>query len=67
MDRENLNNINKLKSSQVKAKVMLMREFDPHDLGAEVPDPYYGSDDGFVEVFEMLERSCKQLIENIKA
>jgi protein-tyrosine phosphatase len=67
MDRENLKNIHKLKPEQGKARIMLMREFDLHGKGAEVPDPYYGSDDGFVEVFEMLERSCKQLIENIKA
>lgn len=65
MDRENLKNINALKPASFKAKIMLMREFDPVDRGAAVPDPYYGKDDGFVEVFDMLERSCSKLLEEI--
>jgi protein-tyrosine phosphatase len=65
MDKENLRNIHALDHGKGKAKVMFMRDFDPLGKGEEVPDPYYGADDGFVEVFTMLERSCKKLLEEI--
>jgi protein-tyrosine phosphatase len=46
-----------------RVKVRLMREFDP--LGgpnAVVPDPYYGGIDGFEEVYGIVDRSCKGLL-----
>jgi protein-tyrosine phosphatase len=67
MDKENLRNINALNNNKGKACVMLMRDFDPQGKGEEVPDPYYGADDGFVEVFTMLERSCKKLLDEINS
>jgi protein-tyrosine phosphatase len=67
MDKENLRNINALNNNKGKARVMLMRDFDPQGKGEEVPDPYYGADDGFVEVFTMLERSCKKLLDEINS
>ncbi len=38
-------------------RVRLLRDFDPVDTGADVPDPYYGGPDGFEEVLAMSERS----------
>ncbi len=38
-------------------RTMLFRDFDPVDPGSEVPDPYYGGDDGFEEVLRMVERT----------
>src|ERR671918_546878 len=36
-------------------RVRLLRSFDPDaPSGAEVPDPYYGDDDGFATVLEMI-------------
>lgn len=35
----------------------LMRDFDPIAPGSDVPDPYYGGDDGFEHVYQMLDRS----------
>lgn len=40
----------------------LFRDFDPLDPGGEVPDPYYGEDDGFEEVLAMVERTCEVLV-----
>ncbi|VXC45093.1 low molecular weight protein-tyrosine-phosphatase [Aeromicrobium sp. 9AM] len=44
-------------------QVRMFREFDPaagddHD----VPDPYYGGDDGFAEVLAMIERTTEELV-----
>lgn len=66
MDKQNLANIQKLQPVNARAKLMLMRDFDPKHKGAEVPDPYYGEMDGFVEVFEMLERSCRELLADLQ-
>ncbi|GAA1913683.1 low molecular weight protein-tyrosine-phosphatase [Nocardioides hwasunensis] len=42
-------------------RIGLFRDFDPVDPGAEVPDPYYGGDDGFEEVLEMVERTSEAI------
>lgn len=49
------------------AKVRLLRSFDPSaPEGAEVPDPYYGGDDGFEDVLGMIERSVPGLVAWVK-
>ena len=48
------------------SRVRLMRSFDPTaDAGAEVPDPYYGGDRGFDDVYDMLVRACDGLLEEL--
>ncbi|UQS22739.1 low molecular weight phosphotyrosine protein phosphatase [Amycolatopsis thermalba] len=50
------------------ARVRLLRSFDPEAPdGAEVPDPYYGGDDGFPEVLAMVERTVPALLDWAKA
>ena len=41
----------------VAPRVRLFRDFDPVVPGGDVPDPYYGGDDGFEEVLSMVERT----------
>ena len=48
-------------------RVRLMREWDEHAPGDDVPDPYYGGDDGFDRVYEMLLRSCEMLLNELTA
>jgi protein-tyrosine phosphatase len=33
----------------------------------DVPDPYYGGDEGFEEVLDIVERSCEALLEEVRA
>lgn len=66
MDKDNLQNILKLEPSTHKATVKLMRAYDIKHPNEDVPDPYYGELDGFVEVFDMLERSCDVLLKEIR-
>jgi protein-tyrosine phosphatase len=52
-------------------KVRLLRSFDPAldglpDESLQVPDPYYGGDGGFEEVFQMLWRANTGLINSVK-
>lgn len=34
--------------------------------GREVPDPYYGGDDGFENVYQMLDKACTVIAEKLK-
>jgi protein-tyrosine phosphatase len=38
---------------------------DPSDL--DVPDPFYGGDEGFVEVIGMVERTCRRILTELQA
>ena len=65
MDHSNLENIKRVAQEKHHDKIRLMREFDPEGEG-EVPDPYYGTEEDFDDVFEILDRSMDQLIQNLK-
>lgn len=45
-------------------RLKLFREFDPRSRvgDQEVPDPYYGGDDGFATVLAMIERTCDAIV-----
>jgi protein-tyrosine phosphatase len=44
----------------------LMREFDSVDRGSNVPDPYFGGEDGFEQVYEILDRTLDRFLEKVK-
>lgn len=67
MDRSNYHNILKLRNADKhSSKIKLMREFDP-EPGDEVPDPYYGGEQGFQDVFDILNRSVDGFITHLKS
>lgn len=68
MDRSNFRNIQNLKKGQkgTISQEYMMRNFDSRGKGRDVPDPYYGVQDGFEEVFQICKRSCVGLLEHIK-
>lgn len=66
MDRENLANIRRLAGGGPVDHVLLFRDFDPSPDTGEVPDPYYGGDEGFVEVFEIVERTSRAILDHLR-
>ena len=66
MDKSNFNNILSIQPDESISKIKLLRTFDTIDTDADVPDPYYGGDEGFRNCFEMIERSCINLIDHIQ-
>jgi protein-tyrosine phosphatase len=49
------------------AKVHLLRAFDPQaEPNNSVPDPYYGGIEGFEEVYQIVERSCRGLLQALE-
>lgn len=48
-------------------KIHMLREFDPKGKpDSEVPDPYYGGQEGFQKVYDIIERSCRNLLEKLE-
>lgn len=48
-------------------RLRMMREFEPGGDSPDVPDPYFGEDDGFERVLDLLERACDGLLEQIRS
>jgi protein-tyrosine phosphatase len=53
----------------------LFRQFDPDyaddgigpvENAPDVPDPYYGGDNGFEKVYRMVERTCRRILDEIE-
>ena len=67
MDKENYQNIcslakNKTELQKVK---MILDEVKPSQ-NLSVPDPYYGGDDGFQNVYQLLDEACEKISKNYK-
>jgi len=68
-DELNLRRMHRLaRSADDGAKLHLIREFDPDfdPLDGDVPDPWYGGEDGFVHVYDVIEASCRGLLEHLR-
>jgi protein-tyrosine phosphatase len=62
MDRTHLKDLSDLCPSGHEHKVSLLLNHDPVQTLEEVPDPYYGSYEGFEEVFQIIERAVVWLL-----
>ena len=63
MDRQNLSDVRDVVGGAPDPeRVRLFGDFDPVAPGAEVPDPYFGGDEGFAEVLEMVERTADAIV-----
>jgi protein-tyrosine phosphatase len=73
MDLSNRSDLHALShQAEHRAKVHLLRAFDPELAGRpddelEVPDPYYGGDRGFVDVFDMVDAACRGLLDDLRS
>jgi len=65
MDASNYRNLEIIKPKNPKARLKMMRDYDNQTSGANVPDPYYGGEDGFQKVFEILDESVNNLIDDL--
>ncbi|MBK5279167.1 MAG: low molecular weight phosphotyrosine protein phosphatase [Bacteroidia bacterium] len=66
MDRNNLSNIFRFDGAKENNhKIFLMRAFDSVGKDKDVPDPYYGDEKDFQEVFDILDRSVQSFVESL--
>ena len=70
MDASNRRDLERLAPDDTaRAKVVALRDFDPLAVEAgdlDVPDPYYGGDDGFGHVYDVVERACRGLLDHVR-
>ena len=69
-DRENVADLRYVAPDEAaREKIHLLREYDPASAGApdlDVPDPYYGGDDGFETVLDMVDAACRGLLDELR-
>lgn len=76
MDADNHRNLRDIAPhAEAAAKVRMLREFDPTNAGVgatgstvslDVPDPYYGGEDGFDHVLDLVEAACAGLLAELR-
>lgn len=65
MDNANLRDLKRLRGSSGKAELDLFLRRYELEID-EVPDPYYGGEDGFEQVLDLVERACDGLLTEVK-
>ena len=68
MDKQNLHDTLALDpDGDHGTRVRLFREFDPEPGDYQVPDPYYGGDDGFETVYAIADRTTDAILDRLRA
>lgn len=66
MDQGHLKTMQKQAPAEFQSKLHLFLDFNPALQGRSVPDPYYGGESGFKEVFDMIEQTASLLLSELK-
>ena len=67
MDKENYQNICSLAKNKTELqKVKMILDEVNLSQNLSVPDPYYGEDDGFQNVYQLLDEACEKISKNYK-
>lgn len=64
MDESNHADLLQLAADTDPGRLRMFRDFDPRATGSDrdVPDPYYGEDDGFTDVLRTVERTADAIV-----
>ncbi|MEX1132490.1 MAG: low molecular weight protein-tyrosine-phosphatase [Flavobacteriales bacterium] len=67
MDASNLANMLKLApNTELASKARLVMDHVPQHPQREVPDPYFGGDEGFDHVYRMLVEACNAVLDRVE-
>ncbi len=68
MDENNVKNLNSMKVRYgfPEKEIHLMRDFVPGSEGLPVPDPYYGGEEGFEEIYKILDEALDNFLAKVK-
>ena len=67
MDNYNLSFLQSMADEDHLNKIHLFLEYDENCKLIEIPDPYYGGEDGFEIVLDLLEKASIGLIKHLKS
>jgi protein-tyrosine phosphatase len=65
MDRSHLNYLKQYCPVEYQEKLKLFLSFTAQTTEQEVPDPYYGGDQGFEHVLDLVEDACQGVLQSI--
>lgn len=65
MNYKNILSLAKNKEEAKKVKMILNETYPQQNLS--VPDPYYGGDQGFENVYQMLDEACDVIVERLES
>jgi protein-tyrosine phosphatase len=63
MDRNNLSDLLAMQPEDSRARLSLFLDFHAQPPSPDVPDPYYGGEDGFEQVLDLVEQACDGLLD----
>lgn len=66
MDQDNYHSLARICPRGMERKLILFLDFAPELKRREVPDPYYGGQRGFDQVFDMVEAAARGLLDHIR-
>lgn len=66
MDEENLQNLLSICPPGLEDKIGLLLDYAPARSEREVPDPYFGGDQGFERVLDMIEEAAEGLLAHLR-
>jgi protein-tyrosine phosphatase len=67
MDRDNVFHLHALdRNGEFDSRIKLYTDYDPTRSSREVPDPYYGGQEGFELVIDLVERCGTSLIDSLE-
>jgi protein-tyrosine phosphatase len=65
MDQDNLKNVTELAPKSATASIIPMWTMVTNRKVDKIPDPYFGGEEGFEEVLDLLENACENLLKTI--
>ena len=65
MDQDNYHSLSRICPRGMERKLGLFMDYAPELRRREVPDPYYGGQQGFDQVFDMVEAAARGLLDDI--
>ncbi len=66
MDHDNARALQKLCPQEQRHKIRLLLDYAGTAQGTEIPDPYYGNEDGFEHVLDLCEAGARGLIAQLQ-
>jgi protein-tyrosine phosphatase len=63
MDRGHQRELTRMSAPEHRPKIRLMRSYDRPGASPDVDDPYYGGQEGFERMYEVLEACCRNLLD----
>ena len=66
MDAENLSDLMALANEEQMQRIRMFLDFAPERVEREVPDPYFGGEEGFEHVLDLLEEAARGLADHVE-